>query len=81
MAKSVTMLGWALLVAGAGLILLGLAGIAMTDGVWAAFQTLSPFNISNFVMTIITLAPGILLITWGQKLRDRQQRQTHSGKP
>lgn len=68
MAKVVTGLGWILLVAGAGLIVVGLAGIAMTDGVWAALQTLSPFNIANFVVTVITLAPGILLITWGQKL-------------
>lgn len=74
MAKVVTVLGWVLLLAGAGLVLLGLAGIAMTDGVWAAIQTLSPFNIANFVVTVITLAPGILLITWGQKLSEKQRR-------
>ena len=74
--KAVTGLGWVLLVAGGGLILLGLAGIAMTDGLWAALQIASPFNIANFVMTVITLAPGILLITWGRKLSEKQTRQT-----
>jgi hypothetical protein len=76
MGKAVTGLGWVLLVAGGGLILLGMAGIAMTDGLWAALQTESPFNIANFVMKVITLAPGILLITWGQKLSEKQTRQT-----
>ena len=74
MAKVVTILGWVLLAGGAGLVLLGLAGIAMTDGVWAAVQTLSPFNVANFIVTAITLAPGILLITWGQKLKEKQSR-------
>lgn len=77
MAKAVTVLGWVLLVAGAGLVMFGLAGIAMTDGVWAAIQTLSPFNIANFVVTVIALAPGILLITWGQKLTEKQRRHTN----
>lgn len=76
MAKAVTVLGWVFLVAGVGLILLGLAGIAMTDGIWVAIQTLSPFNIANFVVTAITLAPGILLITWGRKLTEKQRRYT-----
>lgn len=71
MAKVVTVLGWILLLAGVGLIMVGLTGIAMTDGLWAALQTMNPFNIANFVVTVITLAPGILLITWGQKLSNR----------
>lgn len=73
MARAVTILGWVILAGGAGLILLGLAGIAMTDGLWAAIQTLSPFNIANFLMTVVTLAPGILLITWGQKLDEKRR--------
>lgn len=78
MAKSVTILGWLLLIAGAGIILVGLAGIAMTDGLWAAIQILSPFNIANFIATVVTLAPGLLLITWGQKLRDKRRDQNPS---
>ncbi|PWE34643.1 hypothetical protein DD563_00755 [Pelagicola sp. LXJ1103] len=70
MARAMIILGWVLLAGGVSLVLLGLFGIAMADGVWAALQTLSPFNIANFIVTAITLAPGILLITWGQKLKD-----------
>jgi len=75
MAKAVTYLGYLLLAAGIALVVVGLAGIAMKDGIWAALETLSPFNIANFVVTAITLAPGIALITWGQKMRERQQQQ------
>lgn len=74
MAKAVTFLGYLLLVAGLGLIVIGLAGVAMKDGIWAAMQMLSPFNIANFIVTVATLAPGIALITWGQKMRERQQK-------
>ena len=71
MAKAVTIIGWILLIAGAGFVVLGLAGIAMSEGVWAALQTLNPFNIANFLVTVLTLAPGILLVTWGNKLKEK----------
>lgn len=72
MAKAVTYLGYLLLAAGIALIVVGLVGIAIKDSVWAALETLSPFNIANFVVSAITLAPEIALITWGQKMRERQ---------
>lgn len=57
------------------MVLLGLAGIAMKEGLWAALQMLSPFNVINFIATAITLAPGIALINWGQKLKEKQRKQ------
>lgn len=75
MARVVTILGWVLLAGGAALVLLGLAGIAMKEGLWAALQMLSPFNVTNFIATAITLAPGIALIMWGQKLKEKQRTQ------
>lgn len=78
MARAVTVLGWVFLAGGVGLILLGLVGIAMTDGVWAALQTLSPFNVVNFIATVVTLAPGIVLITWGQKLKEKHKQRTQA---
>jgi hypothetical protein len=75
MARAVIILGWALLLAGAGLILLGLVSIALIDGVGAVRETLNPFNIANFVAMVITLAPGILLISWGEKLAEKQRRK------
>ena len=71
MAKIVTFLGYVLLLVGAAWIVIGLAGIAMTQGLWAAIQMLSPFNIVNFIATIITLAPGFALIVWGEKLKEK----------
>ena len=71
MAKTVTFLGWVLLLAGVAWIVIGLAGIAMTQGLWAAIQMLSPFNIVNFIATVITLAPGFALIVWGEKLKEK----------
>ncbi|WGI22300.1 hypothetical protein [Amylibacter sp. IMCC11727] len=76
MARVVTVLGWVLLAGGGALVLLGLAGIAVKEGLWAALQMLSPFNVSNFIVTAITLAPGIALITWGQKLKEKQRTQS-----
>ena len=75
MAKAVSILGWVLLAGGAGLVLIGLAGIAMKEGLWAALQMFSPFNVINFIATAITLAPGIALIMWGQKLKEKQRKQ------
>ena len=72
MHKIISVLGWALLIAAIGVILVGLVGVAMTQGVWAALQMMSPFNYVNFIVTVATLAPGFLLIVWGEKLRDRQ---------
>ena len=71
MARIVTFLGWVLLLGGGAIIAFGLAGIAMTQGLWAALQMLSPFNIINFITTVITLAPGIALIAWGEKLKEK----------
>jgi len=73
MAEFVKVLGWALLAGGVLLIVLGLVGIGMKDGLWAAIETLNPFNIANFVMTVITLAPGILLLAWGDMLSRKKQ--------
>lgn len=79
MARAVTVVGWVLLLGGVGLILLGLVGVAMRDGIWAAVQMLNPFtNTVNTIAMMITLAPGVLLITWGDKLREKK-RQTVSG--
>lgn len=76
MARAVTVLGWVFLLGGAGLVLLGLVGIAMTDGIFAALQTLSPLNVVNFITTVITLAPGILLIAWGRNLQEKRKQRT-----
>ena len=70
MAKIVIILGYALLCVGVGIILVGWAGVFMRDGLWALLEMLNPFNVVNFIMQVLTLAPGLLLLAWGEKLRD-----------
>lgn len=66
-------LGWVLLIAGAALVLAGIAGIAVKEGMWAAFQTLNPFNVLNVMAIIATLAPGTLLLMWAERLGQREK--------
>lgn len=73
MGRIITGLGWVVFLAGAGLVFVGLAGIALSDGVWAMMKILNPFNIANFVVTVATVAPGLLLIAWGQKLTEKRR--------
>lgn len=68
--------GWVLLVIGAGAVLIGTYGVAVSEGIWAAIQLVSPYNIANFVLTLLALSPGIALITWGKKLRVKSTKQT-----
>lgn len=70
MAKIVIILGYALLCVGVGIILVRWAGVFMRDGLWALLEMLNPFNVVNFIMQVLTLAPGLLLLAWGEKLRD-----------
>ena len=50
------------------LILAGIAGTWMTGGFSAVQKLLSPFNVVNFIVTMITLAPGLGALVWAEKL-------------
>lgn len=47
-------------------ILISLAMIFYRDGIYAAINILSPFNIANVVVTALALAPGLLCL-WAAK--------------
>lgn len=54
----------------AGLLMLGgIIGAWMTEGFAGVQRLLSPFNIVNWVVTVVTLAPGIGLLTLSERLR------------
>lgn len=58
---------WCLL---AGLfILVGYGGVWMSEGFSGVQRLLSPFNISNWIITIITLAPGIVSLILAAKIK------------
>ena len=51
------------------LILAGIAGTWMKGGFSAVQDLLSPFNIVNWIVTFITLAPGLGALAWADKLK------------
>ena len=51
------------------LILAGIAGTWMKGGFSAVQDLLSPFNVVNWVVTVITLAPGLGVLVWADKLK------------
>ena len=64
-------LGYIWLVIAALIILTGIAGVWMTDGFSGVQRVLSPFNVANWIVTIITLAPGLGLLWLANKLRQK----------
>ncbi|MDP2630748.1 MAG: hypothetical protein Q8P56_05050 [Candidatus Uhrbacteria bacterium] len=53
------------------LILAGIAGTWMKGGFSAVQDLLSPFNVANWVVTVITLAPGLGALAWAEKLKTK----------
>lgn len=54
------------------LILVGVVGVWMKGGFSAVQELLSPFNIVNWVVMVIALAPGIAALMWAEKLSQKQ---------
>lgn len=53
-------LTWCYLVG--ALIFVSLIAVALRDGIGAVGVILSPFNVANFIVTALALAPGLLCI-------------------
>ena len=53
------------------IILFGIGGVWLNGGFSAVQELLSPFNIINWIVTIITLAPGLGAIALSNKLKVR----------
>lgn len=51
------------------IIIIGTAGVWMKDGFSGVQQLLSPFNVANWVLTIIVLAPGLGAIALANKFK------------
>lgn len=51
------------------LIFMGIIGVWMKSGFSGVQALLSPFNIINWLVTVITLAPGIGALMWAEKLQ------------
>lgn len=53
------------------LIAAGIFGVWLKEGFSGVRDLLSPFNILNFILTVITLAPGVGALMWAEKLRKK----------
>ncbi len=71
LSKVCSVLGYVWLTLAGFLILIGIAGVWMKEGFSGVQDLLSPFNIANWLVTIITLAPGIGLLMLAEKLERR----------
>lgn len=59
--------GYVWLVLAGLLIFISILGIWMKGGFGAVQDTLSPFNVLNYLVTAILLAPGIAALIWAEK--------------
>lgn len=53
-------------------ILIGIAGTWMKGGFSAVQELMSPFNVVNWVVMVITLAPGLGALAWAKNLAEKQ---------
>lgn len=66
-AKLLRIAGYVWLTLGSSVILMGLAGVLIHEGIEALLRVLSPFNVLNYAITIAILTPGILFLIWADK--------------
>lgn len=53
-------------------ILVGIYGVWIVDGVGGVQELLSPFNLTNWFVTALTLAPGVAALVWANQLVARR---------
>jgi len=68
-------LGYIWLILAGLLILVGIFGVWMKDGFSGVQDLLSPFNVANWIVTVVTLAPGIGLLMLSEKLQNKIQAE------
>jgi len=73
MPKLISMTGYALLIAGALLIITALTSFCVRWGFSGFEDVINPFNIWNLIAVAIVLAPGALLIGVGDWLAINRQ--------
>jgi len=57
-------------------IIVGIVGVWMNEGFSGVQELLSPFNVVNWIVTVLTLAPGLGALTWANKLQEKQRLDT-----
>jgi len=60
--KILKVIGYLYLVLAIGFILMNLYFVWVNEGFSVVQEILSPFNVANLIITLLTLAPGLLLL-------------------
>jgi hypothetical protein len=71
--RTIRILGYILLLAGFGVVAMGLFGIYLEVGFSGMLDLLGPLYVGDFLATVMTLAPGYLLLrlaNWLEKRAD-----------
>jgi hypothetical protein len=71
--KALRAFGYVWLVLAGLLILVGIIGVWMKEGFGGVQTLLSPFNIANWFVTVLTLAPVIAALMWADKIEARHR--------
>ena len=69
-------IGYIWLVLAGPLILVGIYGVWMKEGFSGVQNLMSPFNVTNYIVMIITLAPGIGLLVLSEKLKTKFMQES-----
>jgi hypothetical protein len=54
-------------------IIVNLVFIFLNEGFGKIQEIMSPFNLSNFILTMITLSPGLGLMMWSDKIKKKTE--------
>ncbi len=73
-ASTCKVLGYIWLILAGLLILVGIIGVWMKDGFSGVQTLLSPLNILNYIVMLLTLAPGIGLLMVSDKLQSKIEK-------
>lgn len=71
MTRALRWFGYGWLALGVLLEIIGLGSILVQKGFWEVAAILSPFNVKQWIMTLILLAPGMLALAWANKRTSR----------
>jgi len=69
--KTLRIFGYMWLALGCGVILLGTIGTLVYQGLGATLELFSPFNVGNFILTMMLVGPGVLMIVKANQMKDR----------
>lgn len=63
------------------LIVVSLIFVWMNSGFSEVQKILSPFNLINWLVTVITFAPGVAAIVWAGKLSEKTNNLNNTNMP